>query len=56
MIRYKSVRGKSLDRAIEKLMAEMGETVALVDIDHAAEDAIAMEGKLVNAEKTVDLK
>jgi hypothetical protein len=42
VIRYKNVRGKSLDQAIEKLMAEMGEEVNLVDIDHASEDAIVM--------------
>ncbi len=42
VIRYKNVRGKSLDRAIEKLMAEIGEEVKLVDIDHESEDVIAM--------------
>ena len=42
VIRYKNLRGKPLDQAIEKLMAEMGEEVKLVGIDHESEDAIAI--------------
>ena len=41
VIRYQNLRGKPLDQAIEKLMAEMGEEVNLVGIDHESEDAIA---------------
>jgi hypothetical protein len=43
VIRYKNVRGKSLDAALEVLMAEMGEEVSLVDIDHEAADAEALK-------------
>ena len=41
VIRYKNLRGKPLDQAIEKLMAEMGEEVQLVGIDHESEDKVA---------------
>ena len=43
VIRYKNVRGKSLDKALETLLAEMGEDVSLVDIDHEAEDSKELE-------------
>ena len=42
VIRFKDVRGEALDHAITELLAEMGEEVSLVDIDHEAEDKIAM--------------
>ena len=42
-IRYKNVRGDKLDRALEELMAEMGEEVNLVGVDHEAEDKAALE-------------
>ena len=42
-IREKNVRGESLDKAIEMLMAEMNEDVKLVGVDHEAEDKAAME-------------
>ena len=45
VIRYKNVRGKSLDKAIEALMSEMGEEVNLAEIDHEAEDAKIMAGE-----------
>ncbi len=43
VIRYKNVRGESLDRALEELMAEMGEEVSLVGVDHEALDEEAMK-------------
>lgn len=48
VIRYKDVRGKSLDRAIETLMGEMGEVVNLAGIDHASEDANSLESDQKN--------
>ena len=41
-IRYKNVRGDKLDKALEELMAEMGEEVELVGVDHEAEDEAAL--------------
>lgn len=49
VIRYKNLRGKPLDQAIEKLMAEMGEEVKLVGIDHESEDKIAIATNSLNA-------
>lgn len=43
VIRYKGLRGNALDAAIEELMAEMGEKVELVGVDHEAEDAAALK-------------
>ena len=43
VIRKKSPRGKELDQALEDLMAEMGEEVELVGVDHEAEDEAALE-------------
>lgn len=51
VIRYKNVRGESLDEALEELMAEMGETVSLVGVDHEAEDEAAMEAAKKEAEE-----
>ena len=34
VIRYKNVRGEALDEALEELMAEMGQEVSLVGVDH----------------------
>jgi hypothetical protein len=45
VIRYKGLRGKALDTAIEELMAEMGEEVELVGVDHEAEDAAALKAE-----------
>lgn len=42
VIRYKNLRGDSLDKAIETLMSEMGEDVSIVGVDHKAEDAKAL--------------
>ena len=42
VIRYKNVRGEALDEALEELMAEMGESVELVGIDHESEDKEAL--------------
>ena len=42
-IRYQGLRGDALDKAIEKLLAEMGEEVKIVGVDHEAEDKKAME-------------
>jgi len=39
VIRYQSVRGRDLDKAIEVLLKEMGVGVDLASIDHEAEDA-----------------
>ena len=50
VIRYKNLRGKPLDQAIEKLMAELGEEVELVGIDHESEDKIA-----IAANSSIDL-
>ena len=41
VIRYSNLNGDKLDEAIEKLMAEMGEEVKLVGIDHETEGAVA---------------
>lgn len=38
IIRYRNVRGDALDKAIERLMAEMNENVKIVGVDHEAED------------------
>ena len=46
-IRYKNVRGDKLDKALEELMAEMGEEVELVGVDHEAEDAEALKAAKV---------
>lgn len=43
VIRYKNVRGEKLDKALEELMAEMGEEVELVGVDHEAEDEAALK-------------
>jgi len=43
VIRYKNLRGEALDKAIEELMAEMGEEVSLVGTDHEAEDRAAIK-------------
>ena len=50
VIRHKNLRGKALDKAIEELMAEMGEEVKLVGIDHEAEDQAALEKAKEQAE------
>ena len=56
VIRYKNVRGKSLDKALEVLLAEMGEEVSLVGIDHEAEDAKAeKERKAKAGEETAEV-
>jgi len=62
VIRYQNLRGDALDKAIQTLMAEMGEKVELVGVDHEAEDKAAMEkaekakeqaeAKAAQAEKT----
>jgi len=54
VIRYKNVRGKSLDKAIQTLMAEMGEEVNLVDVDHEAEDKAAMKTKAEAKKKAAE--
>ena len=46
VIRYTGLRGSELDAAIEELMAEMDVEVNLKDVDHEAEDEIAMEAYL----------
>ena len=43
VIRYRGLRGESLDAAIETLLAEIGEEVKIVGVDHEAEDEKAME-------------
>ena len=43
VIRFKGLRGRDLDIAIEELLAEMDIEVKLSDINHYAEDAKAME-------------
>ena len=50
VIRYKGLRGNALDQAIEELMAEMGEEVELVGVDHEAEDAEALKQAKEKAE------
>ena len=50
VIRHKNLRGEALDKAIEELMAEMGEEVKLVGIDHEAEDQAALEKAKEQAE------
>ena len=50
VIRHKNLRGEALDKAIEELMAEMGEEVKLVGIDHEAEDKAALEKAKEQAE------
>ncbi len=47
VIRYKNVRGASLDKALETLMAEMGEEVSLVGVDHKAEDKPCARSKFI---------
>ena len=42
VIRYKNLRGKPLDQAIEKLMAELDEDVKLVGIDHESEGKVTI--------------
>ena len=42
VIRYKNLRGKPLDQAIEKLMAELDEEVKLVGIDHESEGKVTI--------------
>ena len=54
VIRHKNLRGEALDKAIEELMAEMGEEVKLVGIDHEAEDKAAMEKAKEQAEAEAD--
>ena len=51
VIRYKNVRGASLDSAIETLMVEMGQDVKLSGIDHEAEDASEMSDVKMSAVK-----
>lgn len=43
VIRYRRLRGESLDAAIETLLAEIGEEVKIVGVDHEADDEKAME-------------
>ena len=50
VIRHKNLRGEALDKAIEELIAEMGEEVKLVGIDHEAEDQAALEKAKEQAE------
>jgi len=40
VIRFKNLRGPALDRAIESLLAEMGQNVKLAGIDHEAEGTL----------------
>jgi hypothetical protein len=54
VIRYKNVRGGSLDKALEKLMEEIGETVELVGVDHEAEDEAALAAAKEAVEGNVD--
>ena len=51
VIRYTNVRGQALDAALEKLLAEMGEEVDLVGVDHEAEDSAALAAAKETAEK-----
>ena len=43
VIRYRGLRGDPLDAAIEGLLAELGEEVKIVGVDHKAEDKKAMQ-------------
>jgi len=54
VIRYKNLRGASLDKALETLMAEMGEEVSLVGVDHEAEDEVAMKAREEEAKKAAE--
>lgn len=57
VIRYKNPRGEALDKAIETLMAEMGEEVELVGVDHEAEDAeVLKKAKEAASAETADVK
>ena len=54
VIRYKNLRGDSLDEALEELMAEMGQEVSLVGVDHEAEDEAALEAAKKEAEEAAE--
>ncbi len=54
IIRYKGLRGNSLDKAVEELLAELGEEVSIVGVDHEAEDEKAMEAFLKEAESAAE--